>query len=320
MATVHDTARTPALPSSPDRSIDPGAGRWLWIVVAVAAAALIAQSILSPLQTAGSGPGLALGIVFLLWQTLATVFVFWHGARRYGWGILLFFVITQLISNGYENLSISTGFPFGHYHYTHDGAPFIFQVPATIGMAYFDYGYLAWCLASVLVGAGHGGRRSWSLTFVHPAVAAFIMVMWDLVMDPINSTIGRTWIWHDGGGYNGVPLTNYLGWFLTVWTVYQVFALVLRGRPGMIREQRSLGYWSMPVILYGLTAFSYVLAYALTRNGEVVDATGRTWSVSAIYETSVTVMLFTMMFATFLAAMTLVKDLQERRRERLSVL
>ncbi len=36
----------------------------------------------------------------------------------------------------------------------HDGAPFIFQVPATIGMAYFDYGYLAWCLASVLVGAG----------------------------------------------------------------------------------------------------------------------------------------------------------------------
>jgi len=34
-------------------------------------------------------------------------------------------------------------------------------------------------------------------------------------------------LWHDGGADFGVPLTNYLGWLLTSWMFYQVFALSL---------------------------------------------------------------------------------------------
>jgi putative membrane protein len=53
-----------------------------------------------------------------------------------------------------------------------------------------------------------------------PALASFVMVMWDLCIDPASSTISGAWIWRDGGGYFGVPLVNFLGWYLCVFTIY----------------------------------------------------------------------------------------------------
>src|SRR5262245_5726171 len=50
---------------------------------------------------------------------------------------LIFFVITFIVSNFYENLSILTGFPFGHYHYTETLGPKLFLVPLLIAPAYF---------------------------------------------------------------------------------------------------------------------------------------------------------------------------------------
>ena len=44
--------------------------------------------------------------------------------------------------------------------------------------------------------------------FALPTVAAFVMTQWDLVMEPPEATIGKAWIWHDGGGYFGVPMSN----------------------------------------------------------------------------------------------------------------
>jgi putative membrane protein len=39
-----------------------------------------------------------------------------HGIRRYGWRhLVVFFIVTFVVSWGYETLSILTGFPFGHY-------------------------------------------------------------------------------------------------------------------------------------------------------------------------------------------------------------
>src|SRR5207245_11479497 len=42
-----------------------------------------------------------------------------HGGRRYGWKtIAVFIVVTAIVSNILENISIVTGFPFGQYYYT----------------------------------------------------------------------------------------------------------------------------------------------------------------------------------------------------------
>src|ERR1700732_5270330 len=118
------------------------------------------------------------------------------------------------ISNVMENIGVLTGFPFGHYHYTDVLGPKLFLVPLLIGPAYFGTGYLSWVLASVLLCTDQ--RRDRLPTFVVPVIAAFIMVGWDLCFDPAASTIAHMWIWENGGGYFGVPLTNFLGWYLTV--------------------------------------------------------------------------------------------------------
>ncbi|HEU5349755.1 MAG TPA: carotenoid biosynthesis protein, partial [Ktedonobacterales bacterium] len=150
------------------------------------------------------------------------VFALLHGAMRYGWGgILIFIIICLVVSNALENLSILTGFPFGHYHYTDDLGPKLFLVPLLIGPAYISTGYLAWVIGNVLIGDVRRGTSPFTV-FTTPFIASFAMVAWDVCLDPTLSTVLKFWIWEDGGGYFGVPLTNYLGWFLTVYIFFQL--------------------------------------------------------------------------------------------------
>ena len=116
-------------------------------------------------------------------------FALFHGAVRYQWsGILIFLVMCLVVSNVLENTSILTGFPFGHYYYTSGLGPKLFLVPLVIGPAYFGTGYLAWVLSTVLIGEVRP-KGSWFTTFAVPFIASFIMVAWDLSMDPTSSTI-----------------------------------------------------------------------------------------------------------------------------------
>jgi len=112
-----------------------------------------------------------------------------HGAKRYAWnGIVVFVVFTFIISNILENLSILTGVPFGHYYYTDSLGPKLALVPIFIALSYVSFGYLAWVLSTVVVSEVR--RRSSVLTAVAiPLVASFIMVPWDISLDPIASTI-----------------------------------------------------------------------------------------------------------------------------------
>src|ERR1700682_3785627 len=176
----------------------------LWTMVSVYAVGTLANALFS-LNLQGS-----------LLVLIALAFGLVHGAMRYRWsGIVTFIVIALVVSNILENTSILTGFPFGHYHYTDALGPKLFLVPLLIGPAYFATGYLAWALSTVLIGDVRRGSSAFT-TFAFPFIASFLMVMWDLCFDPTASTVSHIWIWEQGGGYFGVPLTNYLGWFLTV--------------------------------------------------------------------------------------------------------
>ena len=239
------------------------------------------------------------------------VFALLHGARRYGWaGIFVFLVLCLAVSNVLENLSILTGFPFGHYYYTGDLGPKLFLVPILIGPAYFGTGYLAWVLGTVLVGDVRS-RGSAFTVFVVPFIASFLMVAWDLAMDPTNSTIRHNWIWQQGGGYFGVPLTNYLGWSFTVYVFFQLFALYLRfRRPYSEVETQGLStsHLAQATVMYAVIGLGVVLAYLVgVANASVTDAAGVVWQRTSIAEGTATVAIYTMLFATALSAVKLVQ-------------
>lgn len=245
---------------------------------------------------------------------IPVAFALIHGAVRYGWsGILIFIAICLVVSNALENLSILTGFPFGHYHYTDGLGPKLFLVPLLIGPAYISTGYLAWVIGNVLVGDVRRGT-GWFTVFATPFIASFAMVAWDVCLDPTLSTILKFWIWEQGGGYFGVPLTNYLGWFLTVYIIFQLFALFVcfrRASEAEIAQARvPRGYYAQAATLYAVTGSVYLLQFLTGSNRAVTDATGAVWQTANIYETAAIVSLFTMSFIAALAAVKLIQQQQ----------
>jgi putative membrane protein len=266
----------------------------LWAITAAIAAGLVVAAFV---------PGVRLPLI-----VLQVGFVLAHGAHRYGWRATGVFIVAGLvISNALENLSIETGFPFGHYHYT--GVGKIFLVPWFIGPAYLATGYLAWVVATALLG---DVRRDspWLTTIGTPVVGAFAMTAWDLSLDPGASTINHRWIWENGGGFFGVPVVNFLGWTFTVYLFMQVFALYLRSRgPAPIAApDRARASDVQAVLLYAATTISSFTALLRGDRTTVTDAAGATWRTGDIYETSALVTVYGMVFIAVLALLRIAQQ------------
>jgi uncharacterized membrane protein len=239
------------------------------------------------------------GVHALVLTVLLVVFALVHGAERYGWsGILVFVIVCLLVSNASENLSIQTGFPFGRYYYTDVLGPKLFLVPVLIGGAYTGAGYLSWIVAHVLLNRmGPGNRFAiWAL----PVVGAVLMVSWDLSFDPSASTIGKSWIWIDGGGFFGVPFQNFVGWYLTVFLFLASFSWYQSTRP--IRKSQSRDFWAQAIIMYFLLGLRYPLLYVRsTDSGQVTDPAGHIWNINDIRATAALVAMFTMIAFALIA-------------------
>lgn len=198
---------------------------------------------------------------FLVTAILFILAIF-HGRERYGGkNIAIFFLITWAVSFSFENLSIATGFPFGFYHYSPSLG--LLTVPLIIIFAYFAIGYLAWTLAHVLTGQ-YAKKLSGKQVFIIPFIAAFLMVMWDLTVDPISSTLQGLWVWTTPGAYFGVPISNFFGWFLVVYLFFQIFALYLARydtlNPEKLSKISNKPYWMEAATIYGITALGTILS------------------------------------------------------------
>ena len=262
-----------------------GISLMLWALLVLYAAARVLQIF----------PGkVPIGVVVALHVLPPIVFALIHGAMFYQWrGILAFFAICLVVGNIFENVGVRTGFPFGHYYFTDLMGPKLFVVPIQLGLAYLGMAYLSWTLARLILG-GMRNPMNGSRVVTLPLVAAFIMVAWDFSQDPVWSTILHLWIWQQGGAYFGVPVSNFLGWYLTVYVFYQFFALYLRGRSSNPSAFNS-SYWNLAVLFYALSAVGNILL-VIPRSGVSVvsDSAGTQWNVGDITATCALVSIFTM--------------------------
>jgi uncharacterized membrane protein len=274
---------------------DRGMTTTVWILTAVVLVVLLTARLLPA----------AAAIALLAVTQIA--FTLLHGARRYGWrAVVAFYALTLIVSNAFENLSIVTGLPFGDYHYSDDLGAKLFLVPLVIGPTYAATGYLAWTMATVLLGDVRRGS-AWLTTVGTPFVATFAMVLWDVALDPTAATVQQRWIWENGGGFFGVPLVNYLGWSLTVYTFLLLFALYLRYRsPHAVTAPESpRAHLAQAVLLYAATAGRLLENLFFGERTVVTDALGRTWRTGDIYEASAITLTYGMFFVTALVALRL---------------
>ncbi len=118
--------------------------------------------------------------------------------------------VASVLGYSFEYLFITTGL-IGRYVYTADLAPLLGPVPVFIPLLWAALSYF--CLIAAR----------------NVLASSLLMVLLDVSFDPRFSL--TLWHWITPGQYFGVPLSNFVGWFVTAATIYGVFFLVTKSRP-----------------------------------------------------------------------------------------
>ena len=194
--------------------------------------------------------------LILVFTLTAFVFALAHGYERLGWArTLLLLALTFTISLLLETAGVATGVVYGGYHYAERLGPmFLGLVPYIIPLAWFMMVYPSLVIALRLVHS-RGKRLAWVVLVA--AVGALAMTAWDLALDPIMAWFGY-WTWEADGAYFGVPLQNYLGWWLTAFIIFFTF-LTLGRIPIPETDQWGGSFNRLPVISYAVTGLITVL-------------------------------------------------------------
>jgi putative membrane protein len=141
------------------------------------------------------------------------------------------------------------------------------------------------------------------------------MASWDFMLDPTASTINHYWIWENGGGFFGVPFVNYLGWLMTVFIFFSIFA---RSNFSIARTNRrtadvvagvysGASFWVQAILMYALLGVRYVLTYLTpTKDSQVMDAVGHVWYNHDIYQAGALAAIFSVFSLSILAALRLI--------------
>ena len=148
---------------------------------------------------------------------LGTLAMLAFGIAQLGWRrTSLFFFASVLISATAELTGTKTGWPFGGYEYTDFlGYKLLGRVPYSVPLSWFYMGFASFLLADTIAAV-----RGWkNRTFGAIVLGAWLLMAWDLVLDPSMAAPQlqyiHFWIWKETGPYFGMPLRNLVGWFGT---------------------------------------------------------------------------------------------------------
>ncbi|MCV7409886.1 hypothetical protein AWC05_23515 [Mycobacterium florentinum] len=252
--------------------------------------------------------------VMALWPSLAAqaasaqaalliLFVVVHAWLGYSArGMAAFVVIAGVISFAFEALSIATGFPFGSYTHHLPGVKPL-GVPLAVLLGWIMFGWLAWALARMIMRAVPATALGGAERFTTPIVATFILGGYDLAYDAVGATAHSWYSYDQPTGALGVPVTNYLGWLLTGWVIFQLVALVETKFPGRpVTQGRS--YW-LPACLFWLSTSAQVFVELIHGTDGVAVRGGKTIAIADVYESCASTALFTIVFTGIMALIRL---------------
>jgi len=172
---------------------------------AAASAVTVAGMIATPLLPQGGRARRVLSTVVVVgsFTTTATNAVRrWGAARAVSAG-----AVTAVATTAVERIGTQTGLPFGRYAYTKALQPQVAHVPAIVPLAWFAMGLPA-------REAAHAALGEHSTPATRIALGSVALTAWDLFLDP--QMVGEGyWIWARRGLYRGIPLGNFVGWFVT---------------------------------------------------------------------------------------------------------
>jgi putative membrane protein len=215
--------------------------------------------------------------IYIAFAVLAGVLALYAGTR---W--IAAFGALYLLSLGSELLGTGVGIPFGEYHYTEALGPRWFgHVPVVIPLSWFFMALPSYAAARAALPDRPVARV---------LVASFILLSWDLALDPAMSHATAYWVWGQPGAYYGMPWLNLFGWYVTGLVLMATLAamkadgwlaavplrwmLAFYGANLLlpIGMSAAAGLWGAVAATLGALAGAALLARALARRGEARTA------------------------------------------------
>jgi putative membrane protein len=198
---------------------------------------LSVKSLRSPRQIALA---ISVAVYFVLWLGGVGQHLFESPARKeHDWIASLFLLLAGLVvllgarpardlvtllgiaALGFaiEVIGVRTGLPFGAYSYTAVLQPQLFGVPIVMAFAWM-----------VLVAGIKQTLQGFGLArWLEALLGALWMTAVDLVIDPLAANLFGYWHWPAAGNYYGIPVSNFVGWFLASLLVFAL--LDVRWKP-----------------------------------------------------------------------------------------
>jgi putative membrane protein len=210
-----------------------------------------------------------------------------------GWKrVSAFTVLGYLTAFASEYSSINSGFPYGWYYYidrtsSHElwiaGVPF-FDSLSYVFLCYCSYATALFILSplktirkNIILLETLSLRRSLSALILGSLLQTYL----DIIIDPValqgkNWFLGEIYGYREAGHHFGVPLTNYLGWFLV--SGVMIFILQrLAGRKGGATPPPGVcnfpGNSLLPIILF-LSVIIFNLSIAASIGQMTIAITG----------------------------------------------
>ncbi len=166
---------------------------------------------------------------------------------------------TTLVTAAVERVGTATGVPFGGYHYTAALRPQVRGVPVIVPLAWFSMAVPARETAHRVL-----GERSNPVRRIVLGAAA--LTAWDLFLDP--QMVGEGyWKWVRAGRYRGIPVTNFVGWFITGLGVMALLEVLLPPDEGGGADPELVGE-------YAVMATMETLGFAVFFRDRLVAAMG----------------------------------------------
>ncbi|NIK11393.1 carotenoid biosynthesis protein [Alkalibacillus almallahensis] len=169
--------------------------------------------------------------IFLFLFALSTVALYDLRLRNF-YAAAAIGLITYLV----EVIGVATGFPFGTYEYTDTLGFLVFGVPVTLGFAWIGVIYVSLFLS-----------RSYN-RWIRSLQVGFWVIVIDAILDPA-ATVLDFWEWEHSGLYFGIPITNFIAWFLLA---FGVSLLVPQKAIANRDQQRGVRLFQFIILFFGL--------------------------------------------------------------------
>ncbi|CDO86621.1 carotenoid biosynthesis protein [Mycobacterium triplex] len=264
-----------------------------WVLLALTVVAAVVMAVRPSLAAQAGAAQMAFLVLFVIVHA-------WLGYSARG--MAAFVVIAGVVAFALEAIGVATGFPFGSYTH-HLPGPKPLGVPPVAIAGWIMFGWLAWALARVILRPFASVVVGGAERFTTPIVATFILGGYDLVYDPIGATAHDWYSYDHPTGALGVPLTNFLGWLLTGWLIFQLAALVETRFPARA-VTRSRGYWLLPCLFWLFTTTQVFTSLIHPTDGSVVRG-GKTIQIADVYESCASAAVFTIVLTGIMALVRL---------------